>query len=278
VTAAAPWRLAIVGWPVDHSLSPRLWEAMARRRGIDLEYARCPVRPDDEEAWDALWSSELDAFNVTAPLKERAAERCESLGPVAGRIGAVNTVVRRGERWVGHTTDGYGFVRSLLDTHEPVRNRRMVVLGTGGAGRAVARASADAGATVTLVSRHPERNPTGCEDLDRIGWEALAGEEPFDILVNATPLGAEEPLPVPWRICPESALVVDLHYVPAVTEVIRTARAIGARTLNGFGMLVHQACLGAAIVLDDDPAGAEEYETAFWAAAREISRAGPENG
>lgn len=266
-----PWRLAIVGWPVDHSLSPPLWEAMAGERGVELEYARCPVEPEDAEAWDAVWSSELDGFNVTAPWKERAAERCDALSPAAERIGAVNTVVRRDAAWEGHTTDGYGLVRSVLAAGHPLRERRVAVLGTGGAGRAVARATADAGAETTLITRHPDRIPEGCEDLARIDWDALADVDAFEILVNATPLGGEESPPVPPRHAGAGTLVVDLHYVPPVTALLRRARAGGAETLNGFGMLIHQACLGAAIALDDDPAGAEEYETAFWAAARSLS-------
>lgn len=266
-----PWRLAIVGWPVDHSLSPPLWEAMAGERGIELEYARCPVGPEDDEAWDAVWSSELDGFNVTAPWKERAVARCESLSPAAERIGAVNTVLRRNAAWEGHTTDGYGFARSVLAAGHRLRDRRVAVLGTGGAGRAVARAAADAGAETTFVTRHPDRIPTGCGDLDRIDWDALADVDPFEILVNATPLGSEVAPPVPARHAGEGTLVIDLHYVPPVTALLRTARAAGAQTLNGFGMLIHQACLGAAIVLDGDPAGAEEYEAAFWTAARALA-------
>lgn len=275
------WRLAIVGWPVDHSLSPALWEGVAARRGMALEYGRYRVAADDEDAWQALWVSHLDAFNVTAPHKERAAGRCESLDPLATRIEAVNLVLREGEAWRGHTTDGYGFVRSLLAVGEPLRGRRLGVLGTGGAGRAVAVAASDAGAEVTLVSRTPSRPPAGCEDLPRIDWEDLV-ESPFDILANATPLGRGDDSPAPpvpyARCCPEG-LAVDLNYEPPVTPFLRAARDCGARTLNGLGMLVHQACLGAALAFDGDPAAAESYEEDFWAVAREVvpgSGRGPE--
>ena len=268
------WDLAIVGWPVEHSLSPRLWEGMARRRGISLEYGRYPVAPDDEDAWNALWSSDLSAFNVTAPWKERAADRCDELGGLAGRIGAVNTAIRRGDSWEGRTTDGYGFVRSLLAVEEPLRDRRIAVLGTGGAGRAVAVAAGEVGADVTLVSRFPSREPPGCGDFERIGWEALAGGEAFDVVVNATPLGREASPPVPFRrVCPDG-LAVDLNYAPRVTAFLEVAHDCGAKTLNGLGMLIHQACLGAALLFDGDPAAAETYEEDFWAVAREIGTRG----
>jgi shikimate dehydrogenase len=269
-------RLAIAGWPVAHSLSPPLWEAMGRRRGLTVQYGAVPVRPGDDEAWAALWSSDLDAFNVTAPWKERASRRCR-LDPQASAIGAVNTVLRAGQGWEGRSTDGYGFERSLLALGEPLRGRAVAILGTGGAGRAVALASVQAGARVTLVSRRPVRVPQGCEDCAVVGYAALqdAGLGPFDIVVNATPLGREAgaPLPaVPKTTWEQARLVVDLNYAPLVTNVLRAARAVGAQTLNGLGMLIHQACLGAALILDGDPSAAESYEEHFWAAARDVVR------
>ena len=266
------WQMAIVGWPVERSLSPALWEGMGARRELAVEYGLCPVRPDDEASWDALWASELDGFNVTAPWKERAAARCDWLSPAATRIGAVNTVLRRDPAWEGHMTDGYGFVRSLLAIEEPLRGRSLAVLGTGGAGRAVARAAADAGARVTLVSRTPARSPTGCEDLERIGWGVLGERGRFDIVANATPIGGEDdPPPVPDGAWGPGTLAVDLHYRPAATSFLRAARAVGARTLNGLGMLIYQACLAAALLFDGDPSAAESYEEDFESAAREAA-------
>jgi shikimate dehydrogenase len=269
-----PLHLALVGWPVGHSLSPLLWEGVGRRRGLTIEYGRYPVAPGDDAAWDALWASDLHGFNVTAPHKERAAARCDRLSPAAERIGAVNTVVRTEGGWIGHTTDGYGFVRGVLAAGEPLDSRSLAVLGTGGAGRSVARATSDAGANVTLVSRAPHRVPTGCEDLPRIDWEALAGAEAFEIIVNATPIGRGQqggapPLPYE-RVC-SGALAVDLNYTPPVTPFLRAARAGGARTLNGLATLVYQACLGAALLLDRDPAAAESYEEDFRSVAREVA-------
>ena len=265
--------MALVGWPVGHSLSPFLWEGVGRRRGLEIEYARYPVEPGDEDTWEALWSSDLDGFNVTAPHKERAARRCDALSPAAERIGAVNTVIRSGARWTGHTTDGYGFVRGILAVSEPLKGRSVAVLGTGGAGRSVSRAAAEAGADVTLVSRFPSRVPRGCEELPRIDWEELASRR-FDVVVNATPIGRGQtsgPPPVPYARCCPGALAVDLNYTPPVTSFLRAARAGGARTLNGLATLIYQACLGAALLVDGDPAAAESYEDDFRAVAREVA-------
>jgi shikimate dehydrogenase len=264
--------MALVGWPVGHSLSPLLWEGVGKRRGLAIEYGRYPVDPDDMTTWDALWASDLHGFNVTAPYKERAAARCDALSPAAAKIRSVNTVIRDAGRWSGHSTDGYGFVRALLAADEPLRGRAIAVLGTGGAGRSVARAAAEVGADVTMVSRFPDRAPPGCEDFPRIGWAAFAARDPFDVIVNATPVGrgrssAEPQLPVPRP----AALAIDLNYTPPVTSFLRAARAAGARTLNGLSMLVYQASLGAALLLDRDPAAAESYEEDFRAVARSVA-------
>lgn len=211
---------------------------------------------------------------MTAPYKERAAERCDALSPPPERIRAVNTVIRSGDGWIGHTTDGYGFVRGLLAADEPLEGRSVAVLGTGGAGRSVARAAVDAGAGVTMVSRFPSRVPRGCEDLPRIDWEALGAAPAFDVVVNATPISrgrAAGPPPVPYARCCPGALAVDLNYTPPITSFLRAARAGGARTLNGLATLIYQACLGAALLLDRDPAAAESYEADFRAVARELA-------
>lgn len=269
-----PLHLALVGWPVGHSLSPLLWEGVGRRRGLAIEYGRYPVEPGDEDSWEALWASDLHGFNVTAPYKELAAQRCDTLSPVAREIGSVNTVIRGADGWVGHTTDGYGFVRGMLAADEPLEGRVTAVLGTGGAGRSVARAADEAGAQVMMVSRFPSRVPPGCEKLPRIDWEALATLERLDVVVNATPIGrgqAAGPPPVPYARCCPGALAVDLNYTPPVTSFLRAARAGGARTLNGLATLIYQACLGAALLVDEDPAAAESYEEDFRAVAREVA-------
>jgi shikimate dehydrogenase len=273
VTGGA-FHMALVGWPVGHSLSPLLWEGVGKRRGIAIEYARYPVEPEDAAAWDALWASDLHGFNVTAPYKERAAARCDLLSPAAAEIRSVNTVIRDSGGWTGHSTDGYGFVRAMLAAGEPLRGRSLAVLGTGGAGRSVARAAAEAGAAVTMVSRSPDRVPPGCGAFPRIGWEALAEQGPFEVVVNATPVGrgraAGEP-PSSWVRACAGALAFDLNYTPPVTSFLRAARAAGARTLNGFSTLIYQACMGAALLLDGDPAAAESYEEDFRAVAREVA-------
>jgi shikimate dehydrogenase len=272
---SSSYQLAVVGWPVGHSLSPPLWEGMGARRGIAIEYGRYPVPPGRYDAWGALWSSDLSGFNVTSPFKEQAAATCARRGSLVERIGAANTVIREEDDWIAYSTDGYGFVRALLAVDEPIRDRSIVILGTGGAGRAVACAVADAGGKVTMVSRDPAVDPPGCERFPRLGWDELTPRGPFDIVVNATPIGrgvGESSAPaIPYHSWCSAALAVDLNYTPPVTAFLRAAHAAGARTLNGFGMLIYQACLGAALLIDGDPVAAESYEEDFWAVARKLA-------
>jgi shikimate dehydrogenase len=281
VTGDPVYRLAIVGWPVEKSLSPLLWKGVGARRDIPIEYRRWPAPPDDPESWERLWVSDLSGFNVTAPYKERAATRCGGLESLAREIGAVNTVLKRNDRWEGFTTDGYGFVRSLEVEGEKLAGRAIVVLGTGGAGRAVARAAGEAGASVTLVSRSPERTPAGCEGCEVRGWDALEEGEPFDIIVNATPGGKDpgsDPSPFPFEAAlAHNGLAVDLNYAPPTTGFLIDARRVGARVRNGLGMLVYQACLGAALLVDENPSAATEWESDFRTVAAELlgSVAGP---
>lgn len=266
-----PVRMAIVGWPVDHSLSPDLWRGMAHRKGLAIEYGRQPVEAGDDTAWEEVWSGALDAFNVTTPWKERAASRCDVLSDDARAIGAANTVVRVDGQWVGHTTDGYGVVQALLEAGSDVERRRVVVLGTGGAGRAAATAMAARGARVTIVTRSPEKTPRGCDACAVVGWSDLDGVV-CDIVVNATPLGRDPdgPLPpVPYASWCDGATVIDLNYDPRETAFLEIARRAGADTLGGIAVLVHQACAGAAIVFDGDAGHAGSYTSAFWAAEAE---------
>lgn len=267
------YRMAIVGWPVERSLSPSLWEGVGARRDIEIVYRLWPVPPEDARAWENVWAADLSGFNVTAPHKERAADRCDTLGPLAREIGAVNTVLKRDDRWEGFSTDGYGFVRSLEVEGDELGGRTVAVLGTGGAGRAVARAAVEAGAFVTLVSRHPELTPQGCGACEVSSWADLGQGETFDVVVNATPAGKgpeADSLPFPYEAAlTGGGLAVDLNYAPLVTGFMAAAGQAGARVRNGLGMLVHQASLGAALLMGDDPSTAKEWEADFRAVARE---------
>lgn len=239
----------VIGNPVRHSLSPVLHNAAFAALGLDWVYLAFEPPPDGgAAAVDAMRALELGGLSVTMPFKEQVVAAVDELSPAAGALGAVNCIRWDGDRLVGENTDGAGFVASLAaDAGFDPAGRRCVVVGAGGAGRAVTRALADAGAAaVGVVNRSPARaeaaaaiaGPAGAV----VGQDAVAAA---DLVVNATPLGmhAGDALPVDPGLLGDRHVVADLVYHPARTPLLDEAAARGARTLNGLGMLVGQAAL-----------------------------------
>ena len=247
-------RLAgVIGWPVRHSLSPRLHNIWLRKYGLDGVYVPLAVRPDHfAEALLALPKLGFRGVNVTVPHKERALALVQSATPVAQRIGAVNTIaVAEDGSLAGDNTDGIGFLENLRQAQPCWRGdrRQAVVLGAGGAARAVVFALCDDGvAAIRLVNRTLSRAQALAAELrgpvQAIAWSernrALADA---DLVVNTTLLGMEHqpPLDLDLSFLPPSAVVYDLVYAPLETALLAAARARGNRCVSGLGMLLHQA-------------------------------------
>lgn len=252
-------RLAgVMGWPVGHSRSPRLHGHWFERYGIDGVYVPLPVRPDDVElAFRALPRLGFRGWNVTVPHKEAAARLVDELDPAARRIGAVNTVlVQEDGRTRGLNTDGAGFLANLRQ-QAPSWQAALgpaVVLGAGGSARAVATTLLDAGvAQVTLVNRTMARAEQLAAELADLGSVAAVGWNKAEhaladaaLLVNCTSLGmaGQPPLELTLRPLSASAVVADLVYTPLETTLLADARRRGNATVEGLGMLLHQAVPG----------------------------------
>ncbi len=241
-------RLAgVIGWPVRHSLSPVIHNAAFRVLGLDWAYVAFEVAPGRAgAAVEAVRALGLGGLNVTRPHKDAVAGAVDRLTPVAEALDAVNTVVPEGDELVGDSTDGPGFLAALAADHsfDPA-GRRCLVLGGGGAGRAVVLALAEAGAAdVAVVTRRRQQAETAVRlapSAARVG--RVADAVGADLVVNATPVSEVLPLGVvPGDLGP-GQLVVDLLYEPAVTALLAAARDRGAVAANGVGMLVHQAAL-----------------------------------
>ncbi len=231
--------------------------------GLDWVYLAFDVAPGRVvDALAGMRALGIAGLSVTIPHKEAAAAAVDRRSTLAGALGAVNTVVlEAGGALRGENTDGPGFLRALRDDEGfDVATKRCLVIGAGGAARAVVRALADAGAAeVVVANRTRERAEAvvalapGCA---RVGVPAEAGEA--DLIVNATPVGmagggAEDALPVdPVHLGP-GQLVVDLVPNPAITPLIDRARAQGAVATNGLGMLVHQAAIAFRMWTGVDP-------------------------
>ena len=247
-------RLAgIMGWPVSHSRSPRLHGFWLAEHGVDGAYVPLAVRP--EHARDAIRALPKLGFagcNVTAPHKETAFAAMDEVDAPARRLGAVNTIVVQPDgRLVGSNTDGYGFIENLRDYAPQWRGPAgpAVVLGAGGSARAVIGALIDAGVPrIRLVNRTVERAATLAQmfgpQVEPLGWDrrgdALAGAA---LLVNTTVLGmaGQAPLDLDLRPLPTQAVVYDIVYVPLQTPLLAAAKKRGLATVDGLGMLLHQA-------------------------------------
>ena len=250
--SAATSVAGIIGWPVDRSLSPAIHNAAFEALGLDWIYVAFPVEPGQGvRAVEAMRAFGVRGLNVTMPHKRDVIPALDVLSPESERAGAVNTIAADGARLIGSNTDGPGFVRFLSrDAGVDPSGARLLLLGGGGAARAVAISVSDAGAEVVVAARKPDqaaevaalaKNARGVGFAPGILDDELRSA---DIVVNATPVGrAGEMLPFDPACITGGHLVVDLIYHPESTPLLQIARERGARTFNGLGMLVHQAAL-----------------------------------
>ena len=220
----------LLGHRIAYSASPPMQNAAFRALELDGSYTLRDVAPNElREAVADLRGPGLHGANVTIPHKLAVVAVLDALDPSAERLGAVNTIVREGERLIGHNTDLPALAAELHELVGPSPGR-VVVLGAGGAARAAEAALADAqAASVALVGR------------DR--WEELPDLLlNADLLINATPIGtASDETPVPAELLRPDLGVLDLVYRPSPTRLVREARATGAPARDGAGMLLRQA-------------------------------------
>ena len=237
----------VIGTPIRHSLSPAVFTAAFEARQLDWAYHAFEVAEGEAVAAMAgVRALGLEGVSVTMPHKAAVLPGLDEVDEVATALGAVNCVVRRGSTLVGRNTDGDGFLDSLrLDEGIEVDGARCLVLGAGGAGRAVAHALGRAGAASITIANRDQRRAVAAADLAGVhGAVGSADQAPnADLVVNATSLGMadDERLPLDPSLLHQGQVVVDLVYHPAATPLLQAAAAAGARTVGGLGMLVHQA-------------------------------------
>ncbi|HLW93369.1 MAG TPA: shikimate dehydrogenase [Roseiarcus sp.] len=247
----SPWA-CVAGWPIAHSRSPLIHGFWLRQLEIAGRYERVPVPPGDFATFaENIGRDGLLGANVTVPHKENAFAACDRLTAAAADLGAVNTLWRENGALWGDNTDVAGFLANL-DEQAPAWQgdaRSAVVLGAGGAARAVVKGLLMRGvAKIAIVNRSFER----AERLAAHVGAAASAETPArlptllasaDLLVNATSLGmkGQPPLAIDLKPLPDRAIVADLVYVPLETPLLAEARRRGLRSVEGLGMLLHQA-------------------------------------
>src|SRR4030042_393876 len=250
--------VGLIGHKLGHSISPEFQQAAFDYLNLDVRYE---VWETDKEGLPELIDSLRDpsklGANVTIPYKENIIPFLDELNEQARCIGAVNAIVHRDGKLVGCNTDGTGFIRALRQDggFEP-EDKRAVILGAGGAARAVGFALVDAGVTsLSIINRTTERGDALASALKASGNEVVASAwkdgrtlqalMECDLLVNCTSVGmedseAENQLPIDVRLIPTRALVYDVVYNPVETPLLVAARQAGARTMGGLSMLVYQ--------------------------------------
>ena len=244
---------ALIGSPVEHSLSPVIHQAAFDAAGGDWTYAACDVaagRADDALA--AMRVLGIAGLSVTMPHKHQVADAVDRLDPAAASLRSVNTVSWDGDDLVGSSTDGAGFVASLTEAGIDVSGARVAVIGAGGAARSVIDALGRAGAgAISVINRTSER----AESASVLAAVASVGTGAdiarADLVVNASSVGmgvetgaaSQADLPCDIELLGPTQIVADLVYHPLRTAWLVRADRVGARTIDGLGMLVHQAAL-----------------------------------
>ena len=233
-------KLCVIGDPVAHSLSPMLHREMLKKAGIAGSYKAVTVKPEELTGFVArAKAGAYDGFNVTMPHKESIIPLLDELAPSARTMGAVNTVVVRQGRAIGYNTDGDGLVRSL-----PELPKKAVVLGNGGAAKAVSRALRQNGVETAICARHPKQG--------ELPWrESEEAVRDCELLINATCLGMtgkEQFTDFNFlNDLPKKAAVYDLVYEPQETELLRQAKKLCHPVIGGYELLKSQAKLAFSI-------------------------------
>ncbi|HLA07910.1 MAG TPA: shikimate dehydrogenase [Anaerolineales bacterium] len=265
------YRLGLIGYPVSHSLSPKIQNAALRACGLEGDYSLFPIAQDDmqglKELLDRVRTGEITGLNVTIPHKQNVIPFMDVLTPTAKAIGAVNIIYMRENKLIGDNTDAGGFLSDLRKflTTEPQRHgdSNALVLGAGGSARAVVYALASDGWKVSIAARRIEQSRQLASTLPNsqlliTNFENL--QSPISsllLLVNTTPLGMtpnidRSPLPENISLSPHTK-IYDLVYNPRETKLVRDARAQGCQATTGLGMLIEQAALGFELWTGFDP-------------------------
>ena len=277
--------VGLIGYPLGHSISPAMHNAAFKQLGLDYEYVPFEVEPKDlPEALKGLRALHIAGFNVTIPHKESIVPLLDEVLKLARVMGAVNTVLNQEGKLIGYNTDGAGFIDSLKeDAKTNPHGKKTVVLGAGGAGRAVSTMLAEAGVKhLVLADVQEEKAKELSEYIDSYfdltcdfvcvnSEELQRALDQADILVNATPIGMhpkidESPLSEKIKLHPK-LLVYDLIYNPSQTKLLKKAKASGSKTCSGLGMLVRQGALAFTIWT-----GKEAPINTMWKAAEESLR------
>ncbi len=233
----------ILGRPVAHSLSPAMHNAAFRELGLNAVYVAFPVI-DLAQAVAGIRGLKIRGASVTIPLKEDIIPLLDEIDPQAAKMGAVNTVVNRDGRLLGYNTDWLGALKALEEKTD-LAGKRVLILGAGGASRAIAFGILEKGGQVAVSDVEQDKALA----LSRQMWVEVVAPDylsqyPADILINATPVGMEPDVgdtPINPDLLARFQVVMDIVYKPLKTRLLQEAEARGCQVIDGLRMLIHQA-------------------------------------
>lgn len=232
---------AVIGHPISHSLSPVMHHANFKSLGLDYSYIALDIHPNHfHHIRDIMAEREIDGFNVTIPFKTAIIDYLDEVDDLALKMGAVNTVKIVDGKWTGYNTDATGFIESL----PPKEYSHVLLIGAGGASRAIAQGFAAKGADVTVANRSPERladwpfevHKITLDDIERFADRA-------DLLIDTTPVGMtgfEDEVLYDFKSVHPDAVVADIIYTPSMTPFLKLADRLELTTVNGLGMFINQ--------------------------------------
>jgi shikimate dehydrogenase len=265
----ATYHLGLIGYPLGHSLSPKIHIAALRSCGLEGDYSLFPIPPDDTSGLKNLLSrvrsGEIQGLNVTIPHKQNVMQFLDELAPTAKAIGAVNTIYLRGDKLIGDNTDAPGFLADLKREFKPSSfplHPSALILGSGGAARAVVYALLRDGWEVTIAALLMEQarelaNSYRDSKLEITNTELSNIElSNVSLIVNATPVGMTPDIdssPWPANVPFPHAAIYDVVYNPRETKLVRDACSQGLSATTGLGMLIEQAALAFEIWTDHKP-------------------------
>ncbi|MFX0076783.1 MAG: shikimate dehydrogenase [Candidatus Hermodarchaeota archaeon] len=250
--------LCVIGHPIEHSMSPVMHNAALKELSLNFIYLAFDVPPKDlEKAVLGFKKHDMKGINVTIPHKERIMEYLDTVDPLAEKIGAVNTIKNVNGKLIGKNTDAFGAKKALIDAGFELTGKKALILGAGGAARAISFALSDEIDEIFICNRTEERAIGLAKDLNDSTQTTATGSNMrnetlkslinnVDLLINTTPLGMYPDVgttPVPRDLLSDHLFVFDIIYNPLKTTFLKDASEIGCKTLNGIEMFINQGAL-----------------------------------
>ena len=238
-------RFAVIGYPVSHSLSPIMFHWIFNSLKIDAEYKKIEVKKNElPQIINKIKDQDLDGINVTIPYKQSIMHLLDDINPRAKAIGAVNCVMKKNSKIIGNNTDWYGFIVALQKNKIDLSNKEIIILGAGGAAKSIIFALEKIGIKKIILCNRTLQNAQLLQNniIEPHKMSDLISIIKYNsVIINTTSVGMKSSQsPIDHSLLHNEQILIDIIYTPLQTQFIKYGNAIGARTLNGLDMFIHQ--------------------------------------